>query len=153
MSNKRFKKSNSSYKGFKTDIDRESGYRIISIDCKKSNNEDFNNFITAEQNMALAEEFVGKLKSGNSLEELTSYTIKTVKEVYNHGDKLPEVVYNNIKRVVSDIHRVHKFLPDHMVAEEVLSIWTGFPIAFKKISVSDFNRYFETVGMKCRLNH
>jgi len=153
MSNKRFKKNNSSYKGFNVVNDHAAGYRVISIDCKKSNNEDINSFITAEQNMALADEFIDKLKSGNSIEDLTSYTIKTVKEIYNNGDKLPEVVYNNIKRVVSNIHRVYKFLPDYAVAGEVLGIWTGFPISFKKISVSEFNRYFETVGIKYRLNH
>lgn len=153
MSNKRFKKNNSSYKGFSVDIDKAAGYKIVNIDCSKANNEDCHNFITCEETMCLADEFIGKLKSGNSLEELTNYTIKTVKDHYNNGDKLPEVVYNNIKRVVSNIHRVYKFLPDYAVAEEVLSIWTGFPISFKRISVSGFNRYFETVGMQYRLNH
>ena len=149
MSNKRFNENNSSLNGIK--IDSNGGYRIITIDSKSSA-EDIDSYIIAQATMDLADEFMYKICSGNSIDDLTSFTIKAVKENYNNGNKLPEIVYNNIKRVILSIWSASKNVPDKKLAEMIIEMWTGFPISFKRISTVNFNRYFVTVGSNVRLN-
>ena len=149
MRNKRFNKNNSSLNGIKIDSNRDC--RIITIDSKSSA-EDIDTYLIAEATMALADEFMYKLSSGNSIDDLTSFTIKAVKENYNNGNKLPEIVYNNIKRVIFSIWSASKNVSDKKLAEMTIAMWTGFPISFKRISTINFNRYFVTVGSNVRLN-
>lgn len=152
MSNKKFKKNNRSFTGIKVDNANE-GYRVVQIDKSQTREEDIRNFVIGEVTLSLAGEFFDRIFSGESIEDLTSFTIKSVKEHYYNGNKLPQIPYENIKKFVPIIWAAAKVVDKERILEMTISMWSGLAVSFKCISVENFNRYLATSGFSMRLEN